>query len=62
MIGDGNRPDDWRPIEDPVTYQAAMRLARKLSPSVRTFPGLVIEMTRLDQGRWQNKVKLTDKQ
>jgi hypothetical protein len=61
VISDSDRPDDWRPLEDPVTYQAAMRLARKLSPTVRTFPGLIIEMTRLDQGRWHTHAKLMEK-
>jgi hypothetical protein len=45
-------------VEDPEVYLAAMRLARTLSASVSTFPGVVIEMTRLDQGGWHNHVKL----
>ena len=55
------RPDDRPPADDPAIYQAAMRLARKLSPSVRSFPGVVIEMTRLDQGKWRNHMALMDK-
>jgi hypothetical protein len=61
IFADGDQPGEWRPTEDPAIYQAAMRLARKLSPSVKTFPGVIIEMTRLDQGRWKNHVKLGDK-
>lgn len=61
VIGDGDRPDELRPDVDPAIYEAAMRLARTLSTSVRTFPGLAIDMTRLDQGRWRNNVKLMDK-
>jgi hypothetical protein len=30
-----------------------MRVARKLSPSIKSFSGLVIDMTRVDQKRWQ---------
>jgi len=50
-----------RPDSDPAIEQAALRLARKLTASVRTFPGLVIEMTRLDEGGWRNHVRLMDK-
>jgi hypothetical protein len=53
VLINGDQPDERRPTVHPPAYQAAMRVARKLSPSVRTFPGLVIEMTRLDQKRWQ---------
>jgi hypothetical protein len=59
LIGDAERTDA-RPATDPAIDQAAMRLVRKLSTSVRTFPGLVIEMTRIDQARWRNHVKLMD--
>jgi hypothetical protein len=52
--------DEQHPTEDLTIYWAAMRLAQKLSPSVRTFPGLVIEMTRVEQGKWRNNVKLMD--
>jgi len=58
IVGNGDRPDERHTDVEPDTYQAAMRLARQLSSSVRTFPGVVIEMTRLDQGRWRNNVKL----
>src|SRR5262249_2791222 len=40
--------DELRPDADPAIDQAAMRLARKLSTSVRTFPGVTIEVTKLD--------------
>lgn len=53
-----DRPDERRSVEDPEVYLAAMRLARTLSASVSTFPGVVIEMTRLDQGGWHNHVRL----
>ena len=62
VIGDGNRRDERRPTVHPPIYQAAARVARKLSPSVSTFPGLVIEMTRLDQSRWHTNATLMDKQ
>ena len=62
VIGDGNGPDERRPTVHAPIYQAAARVARKLSPSVRTFPGLVIEMTRLDQSRWHINATLVDKQ
>jgi len=60
VIGDGNLPDERRPVVPPPIYQAAARVARKVSPSVKTFPGLVIEMTRLDQKRWQTSATLMD--
>jgi hypothetical protein len=60
LFGQGERPD-LRPETDPAIDQAAMRLARKLSSSVRHFPGVIIEMTRIDQARWRNHVKLMDK-
>ena len=59
-IADADRPDQ-RIEADPAIDEAAMRLARKFSPSVKTFPGLVIEMARLDQGRWHTNVKLMGK-
>jgi hypothetical protein len=62
IIADGNRPDVRRPTVPPPIYQAATRVARKLSPSVSAFPGLVIEMTRLDQGGWHINATLTDQQ
>jgi len=62
VIGNDEQLDQQHPTEDLTIYWAAMRLAQKLSPSVRSFPGLVIEMTRLDQGKWRNNVKLMDKQ
>jgi hypothetical protein len=61
VIGDGNRPAERRPVVHPSIYQAAARVARKLSPSVSAFPGLVIEMTRLDQGRWHTNTTLVDR-
>ena len=62
FIGNADQPGEQRATQDAAIYQAATRVARKLSPSVRSFPGVVIEMTRLDHGRWQNNVKLMDKQ
>jgi hypothetical protein len=62
VISDGDRPDEHRAVVEPAIYQAAMRLARKLSPSVRTFPGVVIEMTRLDQSRWHHDMKVMNTQ
>jgi hypothetical protein len=56
-IANGDIPDE-RVSAEPAIAQAATRLARKVSPSVRTFPGLVIEMTRLDHGRWQQTARL----
>lgn len=61
LIDHGDQLSNGRPATDPEIDQAAMRLARKLSTSVRTFPGVVIEMTRLDQGGWRNNMKLMDK-
>ena len=61
VVGDGDRPGEGRPAVDAAINHAAMRLARKLSPSVSTFPGVVIEMTRLDQRRWHKNVRLMDK-
>jgi hypothetical protein len=60
VISDGDRPGERRSEMDPAIYHAAMRLARKLSTSVSTFPGVLIEMTRIDQGQWHNNVKLMD--
>jgi len=57
----GDRPDALRPDMHPTTYQAAMNLARTLSPSMSTFPGLVIQMTRLDQEKWHINAKLMTK-
>jgi hypothetical protein len=62
VIGDGNTPDERRPTVGTPIYQAAARVARKLSPSVSAFPGLVIEMTRLDQSRWHTNATLMDQQ
>jgi hypothetical protein len=59
LLGQGERPD-LRPATDPAIDQAAMRFARTLSSSVRDFPGVIIEMTRTDQARWRNHVKLMD--
>src|SRR5262249_7581868 len=60
VIGNDDQFDQQHPTEDLTIYWAAMKLAQKLSPSVRTFPGLVIEMTRLEQGKWRNNVKLME--
>jgi len=60
-IGNADAPGELSPTHDAAIYQAATRVARKLSPSVRSFPGVVVEMTRLGQGRWQNNVKLMEK-
>ena len=60
MIGDGDRPDGLRPDSDPAVYDLAIRLARKLSTSIRTFPGVAIVMERLEQGRWHVNTKLMD--
>jgi hypothetical protein len=61
VVADGDPPGECRPTDNPAIYQAAMALAQKLSSSLTTFPGLVIEMTRLEQGGWHNRVKLMDK-
>jgi hypothetical protein len=61
LIGDGDRPDELRRDSDPAVYDAALRLARKLSSSVRTFPGVAIVMDRLEEGRWHINMKLMDK-
>jgi hypothetical protein len=61
VIDHGDQSANARPAVDPEIDQAAMRLSRKLSTSIRTFPGVVIEMTRLDDGRWRNNMKLMDK-
>src|SRR5262249_27449109 len=60
VVGNIDRLDDFPPDTDPATCEAAMRLAQKLSASVKTFPGLVIEMTRLEDGGWRNNVRLND--
>jgi hypothetical protein len=60
LLGQGERPD-LRPVMDSAIDQAAMQLARTLSSSVSSFPGVIIEMTRIDQARWRNHVKLMDK-
>jgi hypothetical protein len=52
VIGDGDRPDERRTSMDPAIHESAMGLVRKLTSSVSTFPGIVIQMTRLDEGRW----------
>jgi len=61
VIDHGDQSGTGRPAVDSDIDQAAMRLARKLSTSIRIFPGVVIEMTRIDQGRWRNNMKLMDK-
>jgi hypothetical protein len=61
LIGDGEHPDALRPELDPAVYDLAIRLARKLSTSIRTFPGVAIVMDRLDQERWHINMKLMDK-
>jgi len=61
VIGHSDRADELCPTEDPTIHHAAMRLTRELTSSVSTFPGLVIEMTRIDQGSWRNNVKLMDR-
>lgn len=53
VIANADRPDERRPMDDAAIYQAAMRLARKLSPSIRSFPGVSVEMKRLPEGGWQ---------
>jgi hypothetical protein len=58
VVGEG---DALRPDSDPAVYDAAIRLARKLSTSIKTFPGVAIEMTRIDQDRWQNNMRLMDR-
>ncbi|HKW03493.1 MAG TPA: hypothetical protein VJN96_26950 [Vicinamibacterales bacterium] len=61
VIDHDDQSVNGRPAVDSDIDQAAMRLARKLSTSVRSFPGVVIEMTRLEQGGWRNNMKLLDK-
>jgi hypothetical protein len=58
VVSYGDSSDERPSGADPDMYQSATRLARKLSSSIKTFPGVVIEMTRLDDGRWHNNMKL----
>src|SRR5262249_38070452 len=60
-IDNGNGAAEQRSAADPALDLAAMRLARTLTTSMSTFPGVAIEMTRLDQGRWRNHMKLMDR-
>ena len=61
VIANGDAPSEaGLPVDNDI-YQAATRLARKMSPSVKAFPGLAIEMTRQDGGVWKNNVKLKDR-
>jgi hypothetical protein len=39
---------------------AGSRVVRKLSPSLKAFPGLTMSMERLEDGRWHNNAKLAD--
>ena len=61
IISDGDQSGERRLDADPAIDQAALHLARTLSPSLKRFPGLVLTMTRLEDGRWHNNMKLIDK-
>src|SRR5262245_27576197 len=38
--------------------EAATRLVQVMNPSGGAFPGLAVNMERMDDGRWRNKIKL----
>jgi len=61
LIGKGDRQNDRHPSVEPAIHESAMRLVRTLTTSVSTFPGIAIQMTRLDQGKWHINAKLMDK-
>jgi hypothetical protein len=49
----------------PANHQvdlAGSRVVRKLSSSLKAFPGLTMSMERLENGQWRNNVKLADSQ
>ena len=52
--------DSFKAITEPGNriHLAASRLVRKMSPSLRAFPGLDVTMTRLEDGAWQSSVRL----
>ena len=39
---------------------AGSRVVRKLSPSLKAFPGLTMSLERLENGQWRNQTKLAD--
>jgi hypothetical protein len=46
------------PTSSAESFKGTIFFVRTLSGSVSAFPGVVVEMTRLDQGGWRNHVKL----
>jgi hypothetical protein len=58
LVGDPSRPAEQ--LTDPGNdlHLAASRLVRKMSPSIRSFPGLLVRMKRLEGGGWQNNVRV----
>jgi len=61
VISNGDRPDERIAVDPPID-DAAMQIVRKVSASLSTFPGLVLVMTRLEDGRWHNNMKLMGRQ
>jgi len=61
VIADGDNPDDRLADVDADIYTAAMRLARKMSTSISTFPGLVVAMKYLGDGRWHINTQVMEK-
>ena len=61
VIADGDNPDDRLADVDADIYTAAMRLARKMSTSISTFPGLVVAMKYLGDGRWHINSQVMEK-
>jgi len=57
-IADAVRPAEAITEPGNQIHLAASRLVRKLSPSLRSFPGLDITMTRQEDGTWYNNVRL----
>jgi len=60
LVTNGNTADERLLGPDPAIDQAAVRVARTLSSSLSSFPGLIIDMTRIDRERWHNKVRLKE--
>ncbi|HVP31401.1 MAG TPA: hypothetical protein VMW35_19810 [Myxococcota bacterium] len=61
VLRDAAGSEERRLESDAAIYKAAMGLARKMSSSIRTFPGLFVEMTRLDSGGWNIVAKVADR-
>jgi hypothetical protein len=55
IFGDGNPVASNNRVD-----LAGSRVVRKLSPSLKAFPGLTMLMERLDDGRWHSNVKLAE--